>query len=182
MPEEKNEKSLQITERFFRTFNLSKIRFLHCFLPIERFNEIDTNLIFHRIWHDFPQTETVVPRVNSQINEIESLKYTSETELVQNSWQIHEPAHNEFIEAGKIDLVLVPLLCFDLQGFRVGYGKGYYDKFLSKCRKDCLKIGLSFFPPIAEIKDAQEYDVKLDFCITPQKVYQSERKNKTEKL
>ncbi len=78
---------------------------------------------------------------------------------------------NEYIDEKKMDIVLVPMLCFDEKGFRVGYGKGFYDKFLSLCREDCLKIGLSLFPPIQKIENVEDYDVKLDFCITPNQIY-----------
>ncbi len=168
---EREEKSRAIANQFFANFHLSRIGFLHCFLPIEKFNEIDTKIIFEKLWQDFPRVETLVPRVNFQIGEIENLRFTPETELKKNQWQIHEPTHDEIVETEKIDLVLVPLLCFDEKGFRVGYGKGFYDRFLKDCRADCLKIGLSYFEPIAEIADAQEFDVKLDFCGTPEKIF-----------
>ncbi len=167
LPEERNKKNRQIAAQFFQNFDLREIRFLHCFLPIEKFNEIDTKLIFEKIWKDFPQTETLVPRIDFHENEIENLKFSPETELKQNQWEIYEPTHDELVEAEEIDLVLVPLLCFDRRGFRVGYGRGFYDRFLKNCRPDCLKIGLSYFEPVEEISDAQDFDVKLDFCITP---------------
>ncbi len=173
---ERVQNSKQITEKFFANFNLSKINFLHCFLPIEKFNEIDTNLIFQKVWREFPRIETLVPRINFQTNNIENLKFAPETELVKNIWEIFEPAHDETIETEKIDLVLIPLLCFDAGGLRVGYGKGFYDKFLKNCREDCLKIGLSYFVPVEEISDARDFDVKLDFCVTPEKVWQFSNK------
>lgn len=166
-PAERKEKSEQIADRFFQMFDMRRVNFLHCFLPIERFNEIDTRMIFERVWREFPQVTTIVPRVDFEKNEIENLKFTHETELVQNDWQIHEPAYDELVESEKIDLVLVPLLCFDENGFRVGYGKGFYDKFLKNCREDCLKIGVSYFPPIKNISDSHIHDVRLDFTITP---------------
>ena len=169
-PSERDEKSRLISDTFFASFDLTKIKFLHCFLPIEKFNEIDTRIIFERVWREFPQIETLVPRVNFQTNEIENLTFTPRTELVQNNWQIPEPAHNESAASEKIDAVLVPLLCFDSHGFRVGYGKGFYDKLLANCRTDCLKIGLSFFPPVENIADVNEFDIKLDFCVTPEDV------------
>ncbi len=169
--EEVKEKSLQLAERFFKNFDLSKINYLHSFLPIERFNEIDTRLILHRVWFEFAHIETVVPRINFETDELENLKFTPVTELIQNAWMIHEPAHNELVESEKIDAVLVPLLAFDGEGFRVGYGKGYYDKLLKNCRADCLKIGLSHFPPIEKIADVNAFDVKLDFCLTPDEIY-----------
>jgi len=173
-PGEVKEKSLQIAEMFFQEFDLGKINFLHSFLPIEKFNELDTKLIFHRVWFEYAHIETLVPRIDFKTNEIENLKFTPVTELVQNAWMIHEPAHNELVESERIDAVLVPLLCFDRKGFRVGYGKGFYDKFLKNCRADCLKIGLSYFAPIEEIEDTNEFDVKLDFCITPEKIFATE--------
>ncbi len=172
-PEEIKQKSLQITEIFFQSFDLRRINFLHCFLPIKKFNEIDTRIIFERVWREFPQIETLVPRVNFQTNEIENLTFTARTELVRNNWQILEPTHNESIASERIDAVLVPLLCFDSHGFRVGYGKGFYDKLLATCRTDCLKIGLSFFPPLENIADVNEFDIKLDFCVTPEDLVDS---------
>ena len=168
---EREEKSRQIAERFFQSFDLRRIKFLHAFLPIEKFNEANTRLIFERLWREFPHIETLLPRVCFQTNEIESLKFTRETNLARNSWQIDEPLHDEIVEAKEIDLVLAPLLCFDEKNNRVGYGKGFYDRFLQNCRADCQKIGLSYFAPVEEISDAWEFDVKLDFCVTPEEIF-----------
>jgi len=168
---ERFSKSKQISNRFFQAFDLSAIKFFHCFIAIEKFKEVDTNLIFQKIWREFPRIETLVPRVNFQTDEIENLKLTSETKLVKNTWEVSEPAHDETVETEKIDLILIPLLCFDTRGFRVGYGRGFYDRFLKNCRADCLKIGLSYFAPVEKILDAQDFDVSLDVCVTPEKVW-----------
>lgn len=165
-------KSEQIALRFFELLRQTEIHFLHCFLPIERYNEIDTHIILGKLWQDFPQIVTVVPRVNLDTNEIENLKFTHETELVLSNWQINEPSHDEIVETEKIDLVIVPLLCFDESGHRVGYGKGFYDRFLAKCRPDAKKAGLSYFPPVKAIPDVYGLDVKLDLCLTPEKAWQ----------
>lgn len=170
-PEERAEKSRKIAERFFQNFDLSTVEYLHCFIAIEKFNETDTSLIFGEIWRRFPHIETLVPRVNYKTGEIENLKFSPETLLAQNAWGISEPVESETVEAQMIDLVLVPLLCFNERGFRVGYGKGFYDKFLQRCRADVLKIGLSYFPAIEEISDAHDFDVRLDFCIEPEKIW-----------
>jgi 5-formyltetrahydrofolate cyclo-ligase len=123
----------------------------------------------------------LLPRVNFQTNEIENLKFTKITKLVKNAWEIREPTENQLIETEKIDVVLVPLLCFDRQGFRVGYGKGFYDRFLKNCRADCLKIGLSYFAPVEEIIDTRTFDVNLDFCVTPKKIFTTKTKTHKEK-
>src|ERR1044071_5429693 len=85
---ERREKSEAISDLFFQTFDLSEIHFLHGFLPIEKFNEIDTKPIFEKIWREFPHVETLVPRVDFGTNEIENLKYTRDTALIQNQWNI----------------------------------------------------------------------------------------------
>jgi 5-formyltetrahydrofolate cyclo-ligase len=165
------EKSRKIADAFFDNFTLENIQFLHVFLPIEKNREIETSFIVNRVWNNFPQTQTIVSRVNFQSMTLENLQFNSKTKLARNRWHILEPTESELFEIEKIDAILIPLLCFDERGFRVGYGKGFYDKFLSQCRPDCSKIGLSYFAPIAEISDAQNFDVRLDFCITPQKVW-----------
>ncbi len=167
---ERNENSRKIAERFFKNYNLDNIRFLHIFLAMEKNKEVETSFISKRLWRDFPEITTIVSRVNFQTMTLDNLKFTPETNLVQNKWHIFEPTQSELIEIEKIDAVLVPLLCFDKRGFRVGYGKGFYDKFLSECRADCLKIGLSYFAPVEEIADTQDYDVRLDFCVTSEAI------------
>ena len=167
------EKSRQVAANFFRAFDLENARFLHCFVPIEKNREIDTWLIFKRIWQDFPGLTTLTSRVDFDKATLETVAFSAETKLVFNRWHVLEPAPDvsaQAIEPELIDIVLIPLLAFDEKGFRVGYGKGFYDKFLSLCRRDVLKIGLSYFPAVEEISDVEEFDVKINFCVTPDEV------------
>ncbi|MEO8647827.1 MAG: 5-formyltetrahydrofolate cyclo-ligase [Acidobacteriota bacterium] len=169
-PQERVDKSEAISDHFFETLDLRAVSFLHLFLPISKFNEIDTGPIIRRVWSEYPHIQIIVPRVDLEANEIRSLKYGPDTELEKSTWDIDEPIHNEFVDAVDIDIVLVPGLCFDLSGHRVGYGKGFYDRFLKTCRADCAKVGLSYFEPIALIHDSHDGDVQLDLVITPNKV------------
>lgn len=170
--DEVRDQSRAIRELLFENFDLSGVRVLHCFLSIAGFNEIDTPPIFERLWREFPDIKTVVPRISSgEDDKLESVIYAADTPLVENSWGIFEPAHDELVSPSEIDIVLVPLLCFDGRGHRVGYGKGYYDRFLADCRPDCRKVGLSLFPPVDIIDDTHDHDVTLDMCITPDRVY-----------
>ncbi len=170
--EERREKSLNIRDRFFDNFTLETVRFLHVFLSIEKNGEIETSAIIERLWRDFPETATIVSRVDFEEMTLENLNYKSDTRLVKNKWHILEPTGAELVEIKRIDVVLVPLLACDERGFRAGYGKGFYDRFLSECRADVLKIGLSYFAPVTEISDVKEFDVKLDFCITPERIWE----------
>lgn len=170
---DRSAKSEAIAIHFFQKFDLSSIRYLHTFIPIDKFNEVDTRLIVAKLWREFPAIEIVVPRVDFEAGEMKSLKFAPDTELVRNVWNIDEPSHDELVETRLIDVVLVPGLCFDRSGHRVGYGKGFYDRFLKKCRPDCVKIGLSFFEPVDKIDDSHDGDVQLDFVVTPNGVYRS---------
>ncbi|MBV9241520.1 MAG: 5-formyltetrahydrofolate cyclo-ligase, partial [Acidobacteria bacterium] len=89
------------------------------------------------------------------------------SDLVENKWGIREPDGEQTASPDEFDIVLVPLLAFDSFGHRVGYGKGYYDRFLSLCRPDCLKIGLCAFAAETKIEDIHPGDIKLDLCLTP---------------
>jgi 5-formyltetrahydrofolate cyclo-ligase len=168
---ERRERSLHINGKLFENFDLDDIRYLHLFLSIREKNEVDTSVIINDLWSDYINIKTIVPRVDFEKDMLEHLEFNSEGKLKLSSWGIPEPVGDKLIDERKIDLVLVPLLVFDKRGYRVGYGKGFYDKFLSKCRPDCRKVGLSFFEPVEEIEDIHEYDVKLDFCITPEKIW-----------
>ena len=68
-------------------------------------------------------------------------------------------------------MVFVPLLVFDQQGHRVGYGMGYYDRFLVQCSETTLKVGLSFFDPVSKIEDIKTHDIALDFALTPEGIF-----------
>ena len=87
------------------------------------------------------------------------------TKLKVSSYGIPEPVNGVAIDPKKIDLVFVPLLISDKKNYRVGYGKGFYDRFLAECRKDVKTIGLNFFKPIEKIIDLNEYDFALDAVI-----------------
>ena len=169
--EDRLERSEAIADLFIRTFDLGRIKFLHSFIPIKKFNEVDTKLIFEKVWLDFPDIQIVVPRVDHKTNEMKSLIFDRDTELFSSAWEIDEPAHDEIVADDEIDMVLTPGVCFDKAGHRVGYGKGFYDRFLRKCRSDCVKVGLSFFDPVERIDDVHDGDVRLDFIVREEEVF-----------
>ena len=170
-PDQMAAKSRQIAERFFAEVDLRTVNILSTFISIEKLAEIDVSLIYTRIWADFPLVKTVSPITDFATGELENRQFAAATPLVENRWGIREPLGGEIVEASDIDLVLVPLLSVDEEGYRVGYGKGFYDKFLGRCRVDCLKVGVSLFPPVQKIEDADDYDVPIDICITPENRY-----------
>jgi len=161
----------QLYHLFFTHFDLSFIKVLHLYLPLEKNKEPDTWQILDRIRREFPHIRISIPRVNNQTSDLENFYFEGLHEIAPNTWGIPEPKQGIPTRSSEIDLVLIPLLVFDEHGNRVGYGKGFYDRFLKQCRKDCRKVGLSFFEPVEQITDVNEFDVKMDACITPSKVY-----------
>lgn len=170
---ERDRRTAQVVKSLFENFDFTETRFLNCFITLEKNNELDTFEIFQKIWREFPQITTSAPRINRDQDVLEIVVCSPETKYVENSWGILEPSEDEkILEPKELDVVLIPLIAFDEQGFRCGYGKGYYDKFLSKCRADCRKIGLSLFPPVEKIEDVGGWDVPLDACIESEKIWE----------
>lgn len=101
---------------------------------------------------------------------MENIFFEGLHQLQKNTWGIEEPKHGVPTPTEKIDMVIVPLLCFDKLGNRVGYGKGYYDRFLSVCKPGVQKIGLSLFNEPAIIDDVNNTDIPMTSCITPNSV------------
>ena len=168
---EVNKRSEQIGQLFLALFSLSKVKTLHLFLPISRYNEINTWYLIQQLQQHYPHISLVVPVTNLKEGTLSHHRFTATTKLVENKWGILEPHAAEPVAETVIDIVLIPLLGFDEQGHRVGYGKGFYDRFLALCRPDVLKIGLSLEAPVAKITDVYPGDVLLDYAVTPEKVY-----------
>jgi len=158
--------NFQLYQNFFANIDLSFIKVLHTFLPITSKKEPDTWLIIDRIRREFPHVRISIPKVNNQTGELENFYFEGLHQLATNEWGIQEPKQGIATEPEKIDMVIVPLLVFDEQGHRVGYGKGYYDRFLKTCTPKTQKIGVSLFPPVQKIP-TESYDIKLHGVITP---------------
>lgn len=142
--------------------------YYHLFLSITENNEIDTSFILSIL--QGKDKNIVLPKVLENKGLIHYL-LTDSTVLRKNKWNIPEPEDGLEVSPLKIDVVFIPLLAFDKQGYRVGYGKGFYDKFLKECREDVVKIGLSLFEPVDKISDIEKHDISMDYCVTPKEVY-----------
>ena len=143
--------------------------YFHIFLPIIEHREVNTEFILHLL--SGKDKETVVPKCDFETRKMMHFLLTDNTKIKKNKYNIPEPVDGLEVPTTKIDVVFVPLLAFDNAGHRVGYGKGFYDKFLTECKPETIKIGLSFFEAEELIEDVFENDVKLDYCLTPNAVY-----------
>ena len=166
-PEESKDFNLKINNQFDR-FLPENLKNIHIYLSIASKLEIDTWSIIEDLWAENKQV--VVP-VMQKDRVLKSVLFTPETKVLPNAWKVPEPVDGSDFDIKKIDAVVVPLLACDMNGFRVGYGKGYYDGFLATLSPDVLKIGLSFFHPIKKIDNLDAWDIPLHYCICPDKVF-----------
>jgi len=163
------EMSLAIANKLI-TFPIWHKTYFHIFLPIVEQNEVDTELILHLL--SGKDKEIVISKADFNTRGMSHYLLTDNTKIKKNEYNIPEPVDGLEVPSSKIEVVFVPLLAFDQKGHRVGYGKGFYDIFLSECKPETIKIGLSFFGAETTIEDVFETDIALDFCVTPERVYE----------
>lgn len=137
----------------------------HIFLSIHEHKEVQTDYLLHIL--NGKDKNVIVSKADFETRTMNHVLLTDNVTIKKNEWNIPEPQNGFSVADNQIDVVFVPLLAYDVFGNRVGYGKGFYDLFLSKCKPDVLKIGLSFFDPEELIEDVFLEDVRLDYCITP---------------
>jgi len=159
-----------IASRFFHEVDLNGMQVVHSYLPIEKNKEPDTWLIINLIQERYPDIRISVPKINPD-GTMNSYYYEGPTQLRESPFGIPEPTRGEITPPEVIDMLIVPLLVFDKQGYRVGYGKGFYDRFLLQTKSTSRRIGLSLFPPEERIDDAAEFDQRMNMVITPDEVY-----------
>ncbi len=143
--------------------------YYHVFLSIIEQKEINTDYILSIL--SGKDKHIIVSKSDFTTNDLTHFLLTDSMVIKKNKYNIPEPIDGIPIAPNVIDVVFIPLLAFDKQGHRVGYGKGFYDTFLSKCKPETIKIGLSFFEAENKIEGVFENDVPLDYCVTPIKSY-----------
>lgn len=144
--------------------------YYHIFLSISEQKEVNTEYLLHIL--QGKDKDVIIPKADAQSGKLINFLLTDQTVIKKNRWNIPEPQGGIEIPNLKLDVVFIPLLAFDKKGHRVGYGKGFYDKFLSSCKADVIKIGLSIFDAVDEINGVFSGDIPLDYCITPEKIYE----------
>ena len=145
--------------------DFSTVKNVHLFLSMPKFKEIDTTTLI--TYFRNKNKRIVVSKCNFKDNTLSHFYLEEDTVLSFNKFGVLEPVAAELVEENKLDLIFIPMLISDDKKFRVGYGKGFYDRFLLNCRKDAKFIGLNFFPPITAIEDKNEFDIPLHQVIYP---------------
>ncbi|MBX2951489.1 MAG: 5-formyltetrahydrofolate cyclo-ligase [Leadbetterella sp.] len=171
-------RSRKIASLLFSRIPVHRFSVVHIFLPIRKNREPDTYPVLETLQRDFPASIYISKSLEN--GEMLHIPYTTGLALQKNRWGIDEPVDLSqaldspaFFRAfsGENILVLIPLLAFDKEGYRVGYGKGYYDRFLSHSGANTTKTGLSLLEPVEHISHPSPLDIRMDYCITPGKIW-----------
>jgi 5-formyltetrahydrofolate cyclo-ligase len=160
--------SLDIANQLL-TLPIWDYEFYHLFLSIIEHKEVNTDYILNIL--SGKDKHIVISKSDFTTLEMFHFLLTDNTKIKNNEWNIPEPIDGIYISPEQIEVVFIPLLAFDKMGNRVGYGKGFYDKFLAKCKPETLKIGVSFFESVTQITEVSKTDIGLDYCVTPKDVY-----------
>ncbi|MGI4886337.1 MAG: 5-formyltetrahydrofolate cyclo-ligase [Janthinobacterium lividum] len=168
-------RSAQLNAQLFQHFAVAGWQWLHVFLPLAAKHEPDTWAIIRHIWAERLPVRLAAPVVQPDGISLKHYELTAATPLVANRWGIPEPvgAPAAAVAPAALDAVLVPLLACGAAGQRVGYGGGFYDRFLAQCRPGTAFIGLNILdePPGAPLADALPTDVALTALVTPAGVW-----------
>lgn len=159
--EKVNELSLQILEHL-KSMPIWENSNFHIFIPILNQNEINTLPIIDYLFQ-FGKN-VIVPKV--QGDKMLSCLIDKNTAFESGKFNVPEPKYYQLFDPKEIDVIIMPMLICDQKGNRIGYGGGFYDRFLQECRNDVIKIGLNFFEPIQKMDEIYESDVPLNYCVT----------------
>lgn len=160
------EMSLQIANQALHLPIWNKT-YYHIFLSITAKKEVNTEYLLHIL--QGKDKSIVISKADFVSGEMKHFLLQENTVLKTSKYGIPEPVSGIEISPEMLDIVFVPLLAYDKNGHRIGYGKGFYDRFLAKCNPDAVFVGLSFFEAEPEIF-FEATDVPIDFCVTPKKI------------
>jgi len=163
------EDSSQLVQNTIELIKKYKPEYIHCFLPIHSKSEINTIPIIKYCWKN--NINVVVPVSNFEDGTLKNAEFGPHTKTKQTKNNITEPIDPIWKKNDIINIVITPLLAFDSKGYRVGYGKGFYDRFFESLHKDVKRIGISIFKPCKYIENITEHDIPLTQCVTPNKTY-----------
>ncbi len=150
--------SKKIQTNLFFNIDFSKYKNVFIYLSSLKMGEIDTWDIISKL----ESNNIFIPKIIN--NEMKIAKYDSNKFSKSNHFDIFEC--DEIIKV-KIDIAIIPMLSFNKNLYRIGYGRGYYDRFLKN--NNCFKLGLC--SDIMRNWKEEKHDISMNMIITPNKIY-----------
>ena len=145
----------------------NQVHRVHLFLSISANREPDVTPLLATLWKRDVRSMASVTDFKQKT--MEHFYFDESTNCPANHLGIPEPVDGKRADLRDVQAILVPLLMADKKGYRIGYGGGFYDKLLSETK--AAKIGLSLSNPVDHIRQTDDWDVPLNFLITPYKIY-----------
>jgi len=162
-PEDIREASQKIIEKLENLKEFQKAQIVMLYYPIK--GEVDIRGLFKKV---MKEKILVLPKmVGEEILPIE----VKDLEVIRigKFGIVPEPVGGRIIKPQKIDLIVVPGLAFDKRKYRIGFGKGYYDRFLKKTKG--IKVGVAYDFQIFEKLPSEAHDQPVDLVITPSRLF-----------
>jgi len=165
-PEAYREKSDKIIGRLKTQPEFIKAEIIHCYVSMNERNEVNT----HGLLKDLVKSnkKPVVSITNFEEGTLSHKYLGSVDDLQKNKWGVPEPVKGQDAEVNDLELVIVPMVGGDSERNRIGYGKGFYDRFLQNVT--CPSIGLLFDSCLVRSVPVEPFDISLDKCITESKI------------
>ncbi|WP_077533689.1 5-formyltetrahydrofolate cyclo-ligase [Massiliimalia massiliensis] len=175
-PEEKRQLDDRIFDRLSESSFLARADTVLCFVSTAV--EVDTHRLIHYCWRNGKRV--AVPRCLNDKGKMDFFLITSWEDMERGRFSLLEPNLSQCEKWVNTDrsVCIVPGFSFDHQGFRLGFGKGYYDRFLSSYQG--VKIGICYHKCIAYHLPKGRYDVPVDFLVTEKSIRKIKRTDELE--
>lgn len=156
---------------FFEKVPLPAANYVLSYRAMPQRHEVDMACFETLLQQEQPQVVYCYPQANFATGTMEAVVDDDALEWQEVSFGLLQPSAGTLLPPEKLQVVFVPLLAFDTEGYRLGYGKGFYDRYLTRCSPQVLKVGFSWFDAMDTLPDIHAYDLPLDYCITPDRLY-----------
>ncbi|HYA83138.1 MAG TPA: 5-formyltetrahydrofolate cyclo-ligase [Candidatus Bathyarchaeia archaeon] len=160
-----NTKSVEIQQRFTNSYEFNHVKILASYFPTG--SEVRTEKIISAAL----KSNRLVALPRTEGEDIKFYQIFLSTNLILGRFGIKEPPiSSNSLVSDDIDLLLVPGILFDTRGYRIGYGYGYYDKFIAKKKKSTLSVGLAYECQMCEEIPRSNYDQKINILVTEKRM------------
>lgn len=170
LPKEIVEKySHSVIRNILNFFAIEHSHCIHLFLPIENKNELNTWLLLKKLTDIVPVHQCYTSYIDYSAQVLYHTQLYEGIIWKKDTYNIPVPELLKPVSKPILDFIFVPLLAFNNENHRIGYGKGYYDNFLKDYPK-CTTIGLAFEGQKADFK-AEKHDIRLKYIVTEKCIY-----------
>lgn len=159
-------RSQAVAQHVITAFDWQGPEVAHLFIPLLDRRELDTWHLIRSLWTK--NITVVVPVSDFQTKTMRSARLQPNTPLTKKKYGLLEPTAPEWIADEEITWVGVPLLAISKQGHRLGYGGGFYDRFLATLAPTVRSLGLSLETPVKELPGVENHDIPVQGCVNPE--------------